>query len=779
MSPRRQGDWLTHQLSEFLAGVSAINDEATARQRGIERLAEAVEAEVGAMIVDDEVAVSVGFRPGSNEAAQLVTLPMGPTEIDLPSLGAVHAAAFAMDDEPGATSMRIVLVRADDPFSTEEQILVRGMARVLRLTLWMLGLLESERSSRAASDRQAAEKEALLESLRERQLLLERLFEIQRSISHRAPSQVVLDSITRATAELLRVDVAAVRLIDEHDPEFLQIRSVVGVDADIVSQIRRSRIGDGIGGQAVLTKRLVEAADYGEAERPHSVFVDGGLGSAMAAPVHRDGAVVGSLVVARYARGAFSETERQMLLALAEHTSLALNDSSALEAVQRAYDDAVHRANHDELTGLPNRALVLDRIETAVRRGARSGEQVTLLFIDLDRFKSINDSLGHSVGDEVLITVASRLAACVRGGDTVGRLSGDEFVVVCDEISATEAMRLAERVANALAVPIPLYGRDLVLTASIGIATGCPDQRAEDVIRDADVAMYRAKEQGIGRVEVFDESIRAAMLARIEMEHDLRLAIAEGDLRLHYQPVVDTDSGETFALEALVRWQHRTRGLLAPDVFIPLAEDAGLIVPLGRWVLSEACRQIAEWQAEQSPLAGLRISVNLSARQFADPGLVALITGELAAAGVPASSLGLEITESVLMEEAEVAVETLRLLKQLGVHLAIDDFGTGYSSLAYLQMFPVDAIKIDRSFVWSLDTDRNGRIIVDAIVSLARALGLDVVAEGVETESQLAVLRGLRCGSLQGYLFSAPRPPETLIERIRFETTASSASALV
>jgi diguanylate cyclase (GGDEF)-like protein len=752
-------DWQSHQLSEFLAAVSSFPDEAAALEGGVERLAEAVEAEVAAVVVDGRVAASIGFRPGQVPTAQLAAVRLGNSTVDVPGVG--PAAALAVDMDDTERDAKVVLLRVDLPFTADEAVVVRGMARVLALTLRLLRLLERERAARHASERQAEENAWLLASLQERQQLLERLFRIQRSISHRAPIDVVLAAITDGASTLLDAEVVALRVIDENDPTMLRVAAAVGVDDETMHIIARTRVGEGVGGRAVAEGRLVIADDYRTLDRPIPTFVDKGLHTAMAAPVYRDGKVAGSLLVASYdAKRRYSATEQEMLLAFAEHTSLALNDSSAVDAINRAYADAVHRATHDELTGLPNRALVLDRLQHAMARGERSEAGVCVLFVDLDRFKGINDSLGHSVGDEVLTVVAARLQEAVRPSDTVGRLAGDEFVVVCEDITPAAALHIAERVAAVISEPVNLYGRDMVITASVGLATACPTAQAEDVLRDADVAMYRAKERGRNRIEVFDETIRSQMLARIEMEHALRRAIARNELRVHYQPVVDAATGRLVALEALVRWQHPEQGLLYPDTFISLAESAGLIIPLGRWVIEESCRQLALWRASRSPLGRVRVSINLSARQFADGDLVDLVAEAMGAFRLPGPSIGFEITESVLMEEAEVAVETLGRLKRLGVHLAIDDFGTGYSSLSYLQLFPVDTVKVDRSFVSRMGDSGGSDVIVAAVVGLATALGLDVVAEGVETAEQLEALRILGCQIVQGYYFGRPQPPE-------------------
>ncbi|MEA3075138.1 MAG: hypothetical protein QOF60_46 [Actinomycetota bacterium] len=747
--------WLSHQLSEFLAVVSSYPNEAAAIERGVDRLAEAVEAEVAAVMFDGQLAASVGFRPGQEPQDELAAIAIGTSHVSVTGVGDAFALVIGMDGDEG--DVRVVLLRVGAPFSQEEGILLRGMARVLVLTVRLLRLLELERISRR--------------SLQERQELLERLFRIQRSISHRAPIAEVLSAITDGASSLLDAEVVSLRILDEDDPGYLRIAASVGIDDDTLASIFRRPIGEGVGGRAVSEGRLVVADEYEKTENALPAFVTSGLQTAMAAPVYRDGKVAGSLLVASYdRRRTYTPSEHDMLLAFAEHTSLALNDSSAIEAINRAYTDAMHRATHDQLTGLPNRALVLDRLGHALaRRRPADDQQLCVLFVDLDRFKAINDSLGHSVGDEVLSLVANRLRAAVRPADTVARLSGDEFVVVCEDITTAEAMRVADRVEASIAEPISLFGRENVLTASVGLAMAqAHDVRPEDILRDADVAMYRAKERGGARIEVFDEGIRSQMLARIEMEHALRRALSSDELRLHYQPVVAADSGKLVALEALVRWQHPEDGLLPPDVFVPVAEQSGLIVPLGHWVIEEACRQVAAWRAlgPDSPFAEVRVDINLSGRQFADTGLLATICNAIRRHGLPGHAVGFEITESVLMDDGDSTVAVLRGLKELGVHLAIDDFGTGYSSLSYLESFPVDTVKIDRSFVQRMSSSGANDVIISAVVSLARALGHDVIAEGVETAEQLEQVRSLGCQYVQGYYFGRPVPARDLsVER--------------
>ncbi len=482
----------------------------------------------------------------------------------------------------------------------------------------------------------------------------------------------------------------------------------------------------------------------------------------------------GTLVLAR-SGGEFTREESALLRGFGRVLSLTLRMLRVLEAERdlrresqaqaaenlRLMDVLRDQATHDPLTGLPNRTLVLDRLSQALARLSRSGAPVAVLFVDLDRFKVVNDSLGHTAGDEALVRLADRLRAAVRQPDTVGRLAGDEFVVVCEDTDARKALAVADRVARAIAAPLPLRAGETVVTASIGIAHGEPGIDAEAMLRDSDAAMYRAKERGRSRIEIFDSAMRHRMLERLETERSLRAAMQNGELRLHYQPIVCLDDGRVVAAEALLRWYHPERGMVGPAEFIPVAEESGLILPLGRWVLGQSCTQLAAWRA--AGRSALRVTVNLSARQFGDPDLVGVVAGALRASGLPGEALWLEITESVLMEEAEATAETLRALKALGVHLSVDDFGTGYSSLSYLKRFPVDALKIDRSFVDGLARDPEDEAIVTAVVSLAQALNLEVVAEGVEEPAQLSKLHQLGCDAVQGYLFGPPREPEHLI----------------
>ncbi|WP_433617958.1 putative bifunctional diguanylate cyclase/phosphodiesterase [Dactylosporangium sp. CA-139114] len=424
-------------------------------------------------------------------------------------------------------------------------------------------------------------------------------------------------------------------------------------------------------------------------------------------------------------------------------------------------EELTRQAFADSLTGMPNRALFRDRLEHAIARNRRCGGRITLLLVDLDDFKLVNDSLGHTAGDQLIATTALRLHQQLRAADTLARLGGDEFAVLVEDITEIEATDLAERLLAAIRRPLRLGNRDVVCSASIGVATakaGDGDDGPDpgELLRNADLAMYAAKGAGRDRYALFDPAMYAGIMREAEDRAELERALAHDEFLVHYQPIVDLPTSRLIGVEALVRWQHPARGLLGPNTFIPLAESTGLIVPLGRWVLRQACEQLAAWCEQFPAAAGIRVNVNLSARQFQHEGLVEEVAGILAETGVDPHQIVLEITESLLMQDTDSTIETLGRLKALGVRLAIDDFGTGYSSLSYLKRFPVDILKIDRSFVDGIDTGNGDATLAEAVVQLGRALQLQTVAEGIETAEQWSTLQDLGCEFGQGYLFARP-----------------------
>ncbi|SEO75679.1 PAS domain S-box-containing protein/diguanylate cyclase (GGDEF) domain-containing protein [Trujillonella endophytica] len=428
-----------------------------------------------------------------------------------------------------------------------------------------------------------------------------------------------------------------------------------------------------------------------------------------------------------------------------------------ITARKRAEEALAHQAFHDALTGLANRALFADRVDQALRRGARSGGRPAVVFIDLDGFKGVNDTLGHAAGDALLRGVAARLRGVVRIEDTVARLGGDEFALLVEQSGADEAVATAQRVLDALAEPFPLDGQSVTVSGSVGIAVGDAASTSDSLVGDADIAMYAAKLSGRGRSVVFDPAMRASAVAARELEQELQGALARGELRLAYQPVVDLADDRVTGFEALLRWDSRRLGPVCPSRFVPVAEASGLIEAIGAWVLHEACTAAAAWRAEHG--RDLTMAVNVSAVQLTSPHLIGHITDALAASGLPASALVLEVTETALVSDPERASECLAALRALGLRLALDDFGTGYSSLAHLRQFTVDVLKIDRSFVATIGDDGVMPPIVRGMIDLGRTLGLEIVAEGVETETQRRLLVEGSCDSAQGYLFARPLEP--------------------
>jgi diguanylate cyclase (GGDEF)-like protein len=433
---------------------------------------------------------------------------------------------------------------------------------------------------------------------------------------------------------------------------------------------------------------------------------------------------------------------------------VSLYDSTARKLAEQ---ELAHQAFYDGLTGLANRSLFLDHTEQALRRAGRTGSRPIVLCLDLDGFKDVNDSVGHLAGDDLLRTIAERLRGVVRSSDTVARLGGDEFAVLVDDTSGglPEAAALAQRLLEVISAPVDLGGHRVTVAASIGIVLAEDDATPLGLFRDADIAMYRAKAAGRAQWVVFDPDMRAAALERIELERELSSALVEGQLRLTYQPVVDLQTEQITGFEALLRWQHPVLGAVPPDRFVPIAEDSGEIVPIGRWVLAEATRTAARWQRAY-PSRPLSMAVNVSARQLVGGTLLRHVAEALTESGLAPSSLVLEVTETALVVDPAAAAERLAELRALGVRLALDDFGTGYSSLSYLRQFAVDVLKIDRSFVSLLDGSPDEAAIVHGLVQLGRTLRLEVVAEGVETARQRDRLRAEHCDLAQGYLFSRP-----------------------
>jgi diguanylate cyclase (GGDEF)-like protein len=649
-----QGSWSTHQLTEFLAVVSASQEEAEATRgaveraatRGaVERAAEALEAEFGAILRGGEVVASVGFPRNGAPVADLAAVAAGERDtLEVPGLGTCQTAVVPYGDDPTG---RLVLARlGDDPFGREDVNLLRGMSRVVTLTLRLLRMVEKERALREESGR-------LLRSLQERQLLLEQLSQLQRCISSGARASEVLEAIADGAAALGSADISAVRLIAPDDPSELVTAASRGVEPDVARRIRRIPIASGAAGRAIAAGRLVWIEDY-QASQGLSAATDlaaTGVRSALAVPLYEHSSIVGALVVASTdPRRVFTDSEREMVVAYAEQASIALAAARAVDGMRQAYSDS--------LTGLPNRALLLDRMETTRARAEREQQPMTVLFLDLDGFKPVNDSLGHLAGDRLLVEVSRRVRRCLRRGDTAARLGGDEFAVLLADLGdIRRAERVARRILLALREPFTLLGKEVFVSASVGIAAGLEDP--EDLLRNADVAMYRAKREGKNGFRIFEPDMHAAVLERLELEADLRKAIEREELVLHFQPVVDLSDGAVVGVEALVRWQHPRRGLLMPVDFIPLAEETGLVVDVGRWVVRAACRQAVAWQRELGRAAPSWISVNLSGRDLLEDDLDRGVAEALADSGLDSSRLTLEITETVIVQDGGRALAQL------------------------------------------------------------------------------------------------------------------------
>ena len=560
--------------------------------------------------------------------------------------------------------------------------------------------------------------------------------------------QVLFDEVVAMCARTLELELCGVLELRSDETAFDTV-SFVGL-ADACARQPVPNTPETQAGYAIHTSAPLVIEDLQTDQRFRMARMrDLGVVSGMTVPIEGGERPFGVISCHTYRARPIEGDDVHFLTAVAHVISTAIQR-------HRAEQSSRHAALHDPLTGLPNRTLALDRLHRALGRRRRDGGIVATLMLDLDRFKVINDSLGHAAGDELLLALAPRLSETLRASDTVARLSGDEFLVICHAPAGVrEVISVAERLGAAVSRPFKLDSGEHFVTASIGISIATSEHdTADSLLRDADAAMYRAKRRGPGRYELFDDAMRAQVLTRMRTENELHRAIGGGELRVHYQPIVDLRSGAPLATEALVRWDHPERGIIAPGDFIPVAEETGLIVRLGRWVMEEACAQAATWQERYDH--DLQMFVNVSGRQLASPLFAREVRDTMERSGMRPGTLGLEVTESVLIEDAESPMAVLNKLHHFGLRLVLDDFGRGYSSLSYLKHLPLDGMKIDRSFTDGLTGDLKDVVIMRALVDMAHALGMSVVAEGVETALQAEELRRLGCRHVQGHLFSRP-----------------------
>jgi diguanylate cyclase (GGDEF)-like protein len=753
-------NWSTQQLAEFLVAVSASADPPAAMRCAMQWASEVLEAEVAAVVTSDTVLDMIGFPRVQVPVAALLAAGRASTHLlRLPRVGELRSTSVAVEEIEG----HLIVARSGGVrFAPEEVGLLRAMGRGLSMTLRALRMLEQERSLRADVEMRAQENLRLLLMVQERQTALERLTKIQVSISRRVPLAEVLNAVVEGAHELLGDEVVGLRLVDHEDPGFVNLVSSVGVSHAMAAATKRSPLTAGAGGRAIVEDRVVILNDYQSDFAAIDEFVGADLQSALAVPIHENGHPVGSITVATYRAGRqYSDTDCEMLVALAHHASIALNDAKAVDQMR-------HLAYHDALTGLPNRSLFFEHLARAVANANRTGASIAVLYLDLDRFKLVNDSLGHNIGDQLLEAVAQRLRTSLRAADLAARLGGDEFAVLAENTSVEGATMLAERICKALGDPFRIDGHDLAVAASIGVVVdeaGRTD--ADSLLRNADLAMYRAKLDGVGQHAMYEPDMHVVASDRAHMEGNLRRAVQLEQFEVHYQPIVWLASGEAVGVEALVRWRREDGVLIPPAEFIPVAEDMGLIMAIGRMVMHTAMLQVREWQRTQTNAAALNLSINLSPRQLYQPGVVAEVVDALNATGFDPACLTLEITETALMHDTSTVSIRLDELRAVGARIALDDFGTGYSSLTYLRNFPIDVLKVDKSFIDDIACGSEKANLARGIIELGMTMNLDIVAEGIEDPLQVAELVRLRCRMGQGFHFAKALPAEELSAYLR------------
>jgi diguanylate cyclase (GGDEF)-like protein/PAS domain S-box-containing protein len=742
--PRTGGGWIgTHEdITEHKAVHAAVN-ERLSLQALIDRLPDNlwVKDVNSRFVIANQVTAE---RIGVAGTADLI----GKTDFELLP---VELAQKFYDDEQQ-------IVRSGRPMVDMEEI-AWGLKQWISTTKVPLRNDRNEIFGVAGISRDITERK-LADALRDGQA------KILEMIAMSAPLGDVLAHLILLVESQLKGFAGAVLLLDETGIR-LRPGAAPSLPDSYAKAIDGAHIGPKAGsiGAAAYRREAVVVVDVMSdplSEGYRDLMAECGLRSAWSTPIlTHQGAVVG--IFAMYAKEPRQPTDAEIGL---------INVATRIAGIaieRKLAEERIHfMANHDALTGLPNRALLNDRLSQAILHAQRDDRWVTVLFVDLDNFKFINDSLGHNAGDELLRTIAKRMVDRVRATDTVVRLGGDEFVIVLTDQpkSAGSISLIVEKIQLAIAEPVHLEGHDLRVTSSLGVATYPDDgDNATTLLANADAAMYRAKEVGRDNFQFYTAELNTKVHEKFLLQEELRNAVALSEFVLHYQPQVDLRTGRVFAVEALVRWKHPKLGMVPPNKFIPTAEETGLIVPIGDWVLHEACRQNKAWQ--EAGLPPMVVSVNVSARQFKEKNLINRVVGALEYSGLEARYLELELTESLIMQDVAIAVATMKDLQNLGIQLSIDDFGTGYSSLTALKTFPVTRLKIDKSFVDGLLADENDRAVAGAVISLGQTLNLRVIAEGVETDAQAEFLRSINCDEMQGFLFSKPLPAQDIEDMLR------------
>jgi len=682
-------------------------------------------------------------NPGIADREDVIVVPLGGDDGEV--------VVIPAEDANNADQGGVDQGRADPPSAVDAQ--VRTATAVLALGLRVLRA-EQEAQAHATRASEAAQRSsALATSMARRSSFIEAVLDIQRSITSGASIHAVLDAIVSVVVRLLGRDLqVGLRLVDAADANTATMVAWHGIDDEVVKASKNSPREFGLSGRALQTGQL-QVAENGGAGAALGDLVEAGVATAMSVPIVAADKVLGVITVSATQAGRrFSDVERETLSALATQAAIALADAQA--------DRRLREAMVDGLTGLPNRTLLMDRLAQAIARSRRDDSVCSLVFIDLDRFKIVNDSLGHAAGDQLLVEIARRLRGRLRETDTCARLGGDEFAVLLVNTGVVAAAKVARTLIAGICEPIAVGGRMVTVGGSAGVAETSGSLTASDLVRNADLAMYEAKRDPQRSVHLYEPGLHAAALEHLELSADLEVALAGGALDVAYQPLVDLETGRVLGAEALVRWHHPTRGMVSPADFIPIAEDTGLIVALGRFVLQRSLRDLAAWRAGPGG-QDLYISVNVAPGQLFDPRFVGDVASALKAAGLPATSLLIEVTENSLMSQIGPSRAQLAALRDLGVRVAIDDFGTGYSSLTYLRDFEFDVLKVDRAFLlrepepdWSL---------FRTILDLCKSMAMVSVVEGIEHDWQRAQLRELGCELGQGYLLGRPMPAAELL----------------